>query len=284
VNKRTLDALISAGALDALGKNRATLSAASEAVAADAARRREETELGQTNLFAGGSDDVEIDHFPELPEWSLEAKLLKEKEVLGFYVTGHPLTRYAEDIDRFGDARVSDLAARIDRTVRIAGVLVNVKKQKIKKGVNEGKTMLKANLEDTTGSVPVCVFASLYEKIGSWIRADLPVLTTAIVREAGGAIELTVQEVTPLEGIRERLAREMEVRINLTLADETLMGRLKDLLRLHSGTTPLALRLVRPGDFEVKLKAADSIRVTPSPRLTGELRALTGEDSVRFLF
>ena len=68
MNKRTLDALISAGALDSLGKNRATLSAASEAVAADAARRREETELGQTNLFAGGSEDVESDHFPELPE------------------------------------------------------------------------------------------------------------------------------------------------------------------------------------------------------------------------
>jgi hypothetical protein len=76
----------------------------------------------------------------------------------------------------------------------------------------------------------------------------------------------------------------MEIRINLTLADETLMGRLKDLLKLHSGTTPLALLLIRPGDFEVKLKAADSIRVTPSPKLTGEVRALTGEDSVRFHF
>jgi DNA polymerase III subunit alpha len=284
VNKRTLDALICAGALDSLGKNRATLSAASEKVAANAARSREDAELGQTNLFAGGSDDVENDHFAELPEWTLEEKLRKEKEVLGFYVTGHPLTRYGEDIERFGDARVTDLPTRIDQTVRIAGVLVNVKKQKIKKGVNEGKTMLKATLEDTTGGAPVCVFASLYEKIAGWIRADLPVLATAIVREAGGAIELTIQEITPLEGIRERLAREMEVRINLTLADETLMGRLKELLRLHSGTTPLALRLVRPGDFEVKLKAADSIRVTPSPRLTGELRALTGEDSVRFLF
>jgi DNA polymerase-3 subunit alpha len=168
--------------------------------------------------------------------------------------------------------------------VRIAGVLVNVKKQKIKKGVNEGKTMLKATLEDTTGGVPVCVFANLYERVASWIRADLPVLATAVVREAGGSLELTVSDVTPLEGIRERLAREMEIRINLTLADETLMGRLKDLLKLHSGTTPLALRLIRPGDFEVKLKAADSIRVTPSPRLTGEVRALTGEDSVRFHF
>ena len=284
VNKRTLDALICAGALDSLGKNRATLSAASEMVAADAARRREEAEQGQTNLFAGASDNVAIDHFAELPEWTLEEKLRKEKEVLGFYVTGHPLTRYAEDIERFADSRVQDLSGRIDQTVRIAGVLVHVKKQKIKKGMNEGKTMMKATLEDTTGGVPVCVFASLYEKIGGWIRADLPVLATAIVREAGGAIELTVQDVTPLEGIRERLAREMEVRINLTLADETLMGRLKDLLRMHSGTTPLALRLVRPGDFEVKLKAADSIRVTPSPRLTGELQALAGEDSVRFLF
>ena len=140
--------------------------------------------------------------------------------------------------------------------MRIAGVLVNVKKQKIKKGVNEGKTMLKATLEDTTGGVAVCVFANLYERVASWIRADLPVLATAVVRESGGALELTVSDVAPLEGIRERLAREMEIRINLTLADEKLMGRLKELLKLHSGTTPLALRLIRPGDFEVKLKAA----------------------------
>jgi DNA polymerase-3 subunit alpha len=285
VNKRTLDALICAGALDSLKKNRATLAVASERVVAQAARRREEAELGQSNLFGGASDGEPLeDAFPEEPEWSLEEKLRREKEVLGFYVTGHPLTNYAEDIERFADARVENLTSRVDQTVRVAGVLVNVKKQKIKKGVNEGKTMLKATLEDTTGGAPVCVFASLYEKIAPWIRADLPVLMTAIVREAGGSIELTAQDVTLLEGIRERLAREMEIRIDLTLADETLMGRLKELLKLHSGTTPLALRLVRPGDFDVKLKAADSIRVTPSPRLTGEVRALTGEDSVLFHF
>jgi DNA polymerase-3 subunit alpha len=285
VNKRTLDALICAGALDSLRKNRATLAAASDRVVAQAARRREEAELGQSNLFGGGADGEPLeDGFSEEPEWSLDEKLRREKEVLGFYVTGHPLTKYADEIERFSDSRVQELASRVDQIVRVAGVLVNVKKQKIKKGVNEGKTMLKATLEDTSGGVAVCVFASLYEKVASWIRADMPVLVTAIVREAGGSLELTVQDLMPLEGIRERLAREMEIRIDLTLADETLMGRLKDLLRLHSGTTPLALRLVRPGDFDVKLKAADSIRVTPSPRLTGELRALTGEDSVHFNF
>jgi len=240
VNKRTLDALICAGALDSLGRNRATLAANSEKVVAMAARRREEVELGQSNLFGAGEDeDFPSDQFSEEPEWSLEEKLRREKDVLGFYVTGHPLTKYLEEIDRFADVRVQDLPSRVDQTVRIAGVLVNVKKQKIKKGVNEGKTMLKATLEDTTGGVAVCVFANLYERVASWIRADLPVLATAVVRESGGALELTVSDVAPLEGIRERLAREMEIRINLTLADEKLMGRLKELLKLHSGTTPL---------------------------------------------
>lgn len=284
VNKRTIDALICAGALDSLGRNRATLATAAEKVVADAARRREEAELGQTNLFGAAANETLTDHFAELPEWSLEEKLRREKDVLGFYVTGHPLSRHADEIEHFTDARVQDLPGRVDQAVRIAGVLVSVKKQKIKKGVNEGKTMLKATLEDTTGGVAVCIFASLYEKIASWIRPDFPVLVNGIVRESGGAIELTAQDVAPLEGIRERLAREMEIRINVTLADESLMDRLKELLKLHSGTTPLALRLVRPGNFEVKLKAADSIRVKPSPRLTGEVRALTGEDSVHFHF
>ena len=107
---------------------------------------------------------LSLDGFPEAPEWSLDERLKGEKDVLGFYVTGHPLTRFTEEIDRFAEAKIAELPARVDRTVRLAGVLVNLKKQKIKKGVNEGKTMLKATLEDTTGSIPVCVFASLYEK------------------------------------------------------------------------------------------------------------------------
>ena len=167
VNKRTLDALIGAGAFDSLGKNRATLAAASERVVARAERTREEAASGQSNLFGGGggpgAGDAEPagDDFPELPDFSLEEKLKGEKEVLGFYVTGHPLTRFAEAVERFADARVGDLLSRLDKTVRVGGVLVNLKKQKIKKGMNEGKTMLKAVLEDMTGSVPVAIFASL---------------------------------------------------------------------------------------------------------------------------
>ncbi len=286
VNKRTLDALISAGAFDSLGKNRATLAAASERIVARAARLREEAELGQSSLFSAASEQEgpPSDAFPDEPEWSLEQRLKGEKEILGFYVTGHPLTRFTEEIARFADTKVTNLGSRADTTVRLAGVLVNFKKQKIKKGVNEGKTMLKATLEDTTGSVPICIFASLYERVASWVRADLPVLVTGTPRESGPAIELTVQEITPLEGIHERWARQMKIRVNLALADEAVLARLKESLKSHPGTTPVSIRLFRPGEFEATLKAADSIRIAPSPLLTSEIRALAGEDSVEYLY
>jgi DNA polymerase III subunit alpha len=286
VNKRTLDALIAAGAFDSLGKNRATLAAASERVLARAARSREESELGQSNLFGGGAteDGPATDDFPEQPEWPLDQKLKGEKDTLGFYVTGHPLTRFADEIDRFAESRIADLPSRVEQSVRVAGVLVNLKKQKIKKGINEGKTMLKATLEDTSGSLPVAIFASLYERVQGWIRDDLPVLATAVVREAGGALELTVQEITPLEGIRERRARELAIRVNLAYADENVLERLQERLRLHPGTTPVSIRLIRPGEFEATLRTADSMRIAPSPRLTSEIQALAGEGSVEYVF
>ncbi len=287
VNKRAIDALIAAGAFDSLGKNRATLAAASERVLAQEARLREEAELGQSRLFGVGPSEEEgppADAFPELPEGPLDEKLKGEKDTLGFYVTGHPLTRFAAEIERFADARVADLASRVEQSIRIAGVLGSLKKQKIKKGVNEGKTMLKAVLEDTSGSVSVAVFASLYEKVQGWVREELPVLAVATVRESGGALELTVQELSPLEGIRERRARELAIRVNLAFADENVLARLQERLRSHPGTTPVSIRLIRPGEFEATLKAADSMRIAPSARLTNEIQALAGEGSVEYVF
>jgi DNA polymerase III subunit alpha len=286
VNKRTLDALVAAGAFDSLGRNRATLAAASERAIARAARAREEAELGQSNLFEGAAarEGPATDDFPDVPEWPLEQKLKGEKDTLGFYVTGHPLARFSDEIERFAEARIADLGSRVEQSVKVAGVLVNLKKQKIKKGLNEGKTMLKASLEDTSGSIAVAIFASLYEKVEGWVKEELPVLATATPRESGGALELTVQEITPLEGIRERRARELAIRVNLAYADESVLARLQERLRRHPGTTPVSIRLVRPGEFEATLKAADSMRIAPSPRLTSEIQALAGEGSVEYVF
>ena len=85
-------------------------------------------------------------------------------------------------------------------------------------------------------------------------------------------------------GINERRAREIEIRLNLALTDEGVLARIRERLASFPGTTPVSIRLVRPGEFEARLKAADSIRVAPSPQLTSEIRALAGEDSVQYVF
>ncbi len=244
--------------------------------------------VGQSNLFGGGVEAAEGPARRRLPG---SAGMAPGPAAQGR--EGHArLLRHRPSADPVlrGDRAASPTAASptsrgaSSSPSRVAGVLGNLKKQKIKKGVNEGKTMLKATLEDTSGTVPVAVFASLYEKVQSWVRDDLPVLAQATVRESGGAIELTIQEITPLEGIRERRARELAIRVNLAYADESVLARLQERLRRHPGTTPVSIRLVRPGEFEATLKAADSMRIAPSPRLTSEIQALAGEGSVEYVF
>ena len=163
------------------------------------------------------------DQFPDKPEWSVDEKIRYEKETLGFYITGHPLARFEDEIRMFGDVTCETLRERLDAPVKLVGLVGAIKKNQIKKGQNEGKMMAKAVVEDLTGSVPVTVFASLLERVGSWLAPGRPVLVTGTVRlsmapgggthdpsegeTAGIPIEIIAREIQPLEGLREQTAR-----------------------------------------------------------------------------
>jgi DNA polymerase III alpha subunit len=168
--------------------------------------------------------------------------------------------------------------------VKVAGVITGLKKQKIKKGVNAGKFMAKFQLEDTTGTVPVAVFSALFEKSGHLLEDDRPVLLTAVVREGGGSVELNAQEIAPLAGLKDRRARALEIRLDLTLADEDVLSRVHEKLRAHPGPVPVSLRLVRPGEFEATVKTNGTLSVAPSAMLTEEIRLLAGERAVRYVY
>jgi DNA polymerase-3 subunit alpha len=285
VNRRAVEALVHAGAFDSFGRNRATLLAAYEEVASRAARRRQDLEAGQTSLFGeAGPDQAAADDFPDCAPFNLDEKLRREKESLGFYVTGHPLTKFSEEIERFGDAKIEQLPESTDRVVRVGGVITGLKKQKIKKGANAGKLMAKFLLEDTTGTVPVAVFSALFEKLGPQLEDELPVLLTALVREGGGRVELNAQDITPLAGIKDRRARRLEIRVDLTLADEDVLARVHEKLRENPGPVPVSIRLIRPGEFEATVEANGNLSVAPSPGLASEIRMLAGERSVRYLY
>jgi DNA polymerase-3 subunit alpha len=285
VNRRAVDALIHAGAFDSFGRERSSLADAYEEIAAQAARRRQEEADGQTSLFGGASgEEPPRDEFSDTEPYALDEKLRREKESLGFYVTGHPLAKFAEEIERFAESKVSELVECIDKTVKVAGVVTGLKKQKIKKGVNAGKLMAKFLLEDTTGTVPVAVFSAMFEKLGPLLEDDLPVLVTALVREGGDRVELNAQEIVPLSGLKDRRARGIEIRLDLTLADEQILSQVHEKLRAHPGPVPVHLRLIRPGEFEATVKTNGNLSVAPSPALTEELRRVAGERAVRYLY
>ncbi|MBK5260504.1 MAG: DNA polymerase III subunit alpha, partial [Thermoanaerobaculia bacterium] len=198
-NKKVLEALVKSGSFDFAGSSRRALFEQLESTADSAQRTKDEKERGQSSLFGmmGGGDAASSIRTvaplaPGAPvvlkhaEWPDEEKLKFEKETLGFYVSGHPLNLYAEELKLFANASTETLHRFIDETVNIGGIVSQIKKTKIKKGPNEGKLMAKFILDDQFGSVDVVVFSDLYAKYSRLLENGVAILLTAAVKDTGG--------------------------------------------------------------------------------------------------
>jgi DNA polymerase III alpha subunit len=205
-NKKVIEALIKSGSFDFIGRTRRDLFESLESTADSAQRTREEKERGQVSMFeyigsgglhlsgsathsltsAAGLGGESIGRAKMKPEWPDDEKLRFEKETLGFYITGHPLNKYTEELKLFGDATTETLHQHIDEVVNIGGIVSQIKRSKIKKGPNEGKLMAKFVLDDQFGSVDVVVFSDLYAKYAKWLDNGVAVLLTASVKDTGG--------------------------------------------------------------------------------------------------
>lgn len=187
-NKKVIEALIKSGSFDFLGRTRRDLFEGVEPTADSAQRSRDEKERGQNSLFGmfSSAPQPAARTSKMLPEWPDDEKLRFEKETLGFYITGHPLNRYAEELRLFSNATTETLHQHVDEVVNIGGIVSQIKKSKIKKGPNEGKLMAKFVLDDQFGSVDVVVFSDLYAKYAKWLENGVAVLLTAAVKDTGG--------------------------------------------------------------------------------------------------
>ena len=193
-NKKVIEALIKSGSFDFLGRSRRDLAESLEATADSAQRAREEKERGQSNLFGMLGGGLASSSAPSegrrpamaVPEWLDDEKLRYEKETLGFYITGHPLNKFTDELKLFADATTETLHQHIDEIVNIGGIVSQIKRSKIKKGPNEGKLMAKFVLDDQYGSVDVVVFSDLYAKYVRWLDNGVAVLLTASVKDTGG--------------------------------------------------------------------------------------------------
>ena len=189
-NKKVLEALIKSGSFDFLGISRKGLFDQLDSTADSAQRAKDEKEKGQNSLFgmfAAAAPKTSQAPVRNVPEWPEDERLRYEKETLGFYITGHPLNKYAEELAIFAPGVNTETLYRyVDQQVNIGGIVSQIKKSKIKKGPNEGKMMAKFFLDDQHGSVEVVVFSDLYAKYMRWLDNGVAVLVTAMVKDTGG--------------------------------------------------------------------------------------------------
>src|SRR5437867_2514971 len=231
-NKKVIEALIKSGSFDSFGLTRKALFDSLESVADSAQRARDEKELGQNSLFSGAAGfsppigGLKATAPQPSAEWPDEEKLRYEKETLGFYITGHPLNKYAEELRLFANANTETLIQHVDEAVNIGGIVSALKKSKIKKGPNEGKLMAKFVLDDQYGSVDVVVFSDLYAKYARWLENGVAVLLTATVKDTGGiqagrsaALQSAEQNAQRIDDEYTRISA-YEIRDDETLEDD----------------------------------------------------------------
>jgi DNA polymerase III subunit alpha len=282
VNRRVIESLVKAGAFDSTGANRAQLTEALDRAIESGMRVSRDREMGQHGLF-GMFDGVEDKSEPELaklPDWTMAQKLEGEKELLGIYVSGHPLDRYKEKISDLA-THFSDKLEGLERNTPVAlcGLLTGI----LRKTNREGKYWAAMKIDDGRGAVDAMVFANRYEELLSAIKDDAAVFVRAVVLpEEGGPPKLSIQELVLLDEARVSLPSVIAIRIFLKdggPADKA--AALSELFVRKTGSTEVRLRLEKPRDFSVIMDVAT--RVRPDREFRMELERICGPEAMEIL-
>jgi len=243
-------------------------------------RQQRIAESGQHGLFGGGDEaagSAPVD-LPDVPKLSESERLAGEKELLGFYVTGHPLEKYASQLRELTQTNSSSIdELQNDAPVTLGGILTNLRIRPSKKGKLWGA----ATLEDLRGTVDLLVFPQTLEKIQSVLKPDEALLIKGKVRhDENTRAKVVVSDAKPLETAVNGRKPALHIRINPADVSDRLLGELESLLRSHPGHNPVLFELEKPNDFRVLMKPQDPRVVDASDEVLAGLRGLLGKHAV----
>ncbi|BFH75056.1 hypothetical protein TthTF19_02110 [Thermus thermophilus] len=253
LNKRTLESLIKAGALDGFGE-RARLLASLEGLLKWAAETREKARSGMMGLFG----EVEEPPLAEAAPLDEITRLRYEKEALGIYVSGHPILRYPglRETATCTLEELPDLARDLPPRSRV--LLAGMVEEVVRKPTKSGGMMARFVLSDETGALEAVAFGRAYDQVSPRLKEDTPVLVLAEVEREEGGVRVLAQAVWTYEEL-EQAPRALEVEVEASLLDDRGVAHLKSLLDEHAGTLPLYVRV--QGAFGEALLALREVRV-----------------------
>ncbi len=282
-NRRVIESLIKCGAFDSLGQYRAVLFENLDKTLEKATAIQKDVLAGQKSFFDlidKDASEINSDRFAGIGhEWA-ENKLLEfEKEVLGFYVTGHPLAKYESEMKEYVTATTDQLSELPDgKQIRIGGIINKVKHSNTKKG----ERMAVFELQDLKGNIPVVVFPSAYNvQTTKLIDVDKIVIVCGQINRRREYPQIILEKIVPVSQMREELTSAVHIKLQTVGLEEDTLSSLKKTLEKHRGICPVFLRFKTPHHGELALKSTN-IRVFPSETLLKDVEDLIGKDSVVF--
>ncbi len=281
VNKRAMESLVKCGAFDSLGHPRAALMAGLDGLMESAARAARDREVGQESLFGATTPGVQA-RVPDVPEWKEKERLAFEKEALGFFITGHPMDAYTEEVERFATHDTATVREASDgASVSIAGIVTTVRETITKRG--QGDRMGIARIEDLVGGIEVVFFPRTYKDAQAALIPDVPLLIEGSVKVGSdGSVDLVGDDVRLLQDVREARTKQVWIDLDVAWVDEDHLRQLRECLAAHEGGCSAGIKLTIPGQTETELRLPDDLRVEAVDALRDEVNQIFGRKVVRF--
>ncbi|BFT31184.1 DNA polymerase III subunit alpha [Alteromonas sp. D210916BOD_24] len=285
VNKRVLEKLVLAGAMDNLGPHRATLMASLPEALAAAGQHAKAESFGQSDMFGLLTTEPEEvkQAFADVPEWPEKVWLEGEKDTLGLYLTGHPINQYAEEIRYYTDGRLVDLKPTgKDQMASAVGLVLGVRVMTNKRG----RRWAIVTLDDKSARIDVRFFPDMYEQFESVLETDRILLIKGQVSfdDFSGGNTITARDVMDIVQAREKNARALALNIDTQLLEPNKMSQMQSILQaFNGGSCPVQLAVTHP-DAEVTLACGARWYVTPEDQLLHDLKQCLGEKAVSILY
>jgi DNA polymerase-3 subunit alpha len=285
VNKRVIESLIKCGAFDAMGYKRRPLMSSYEEIMELALRRHREKSSGQSSIFdqfekkeSADPDHSEAAILRNLPEWESGELLAHEKEMLGFYITGHPLSKFTERLAMVANTDTVEILEKKDKEeVRFAGVVSNIRKVTTKKK----DLMAYVTFEDLKGSVTVIFFADVYRKAHDLLHGEEPVLIKGVVDVGEDSIKVIATEALPLSEALDHPFQTASFRFNtMRLADDDLES-LRNVLKKYPGKAEGYIHLL-DDQSETVIHLGKNVLFAPSNQLKEEADRILGAGATQF--
>jgi DNA polymerase-3 subunit alpha len=282
VNKRVVESLVKCGAFDIEGVVRSRIFAAIDLALEQGQATQRDRQMGQTHLF-DSSDEDELAgavRYPDAEEWTDFQQLAHEKEVLGLFITGHPLAKYSDRMTSLATTGSTGLRALRDDAPVVVGGIVSKIKSFVPKRKQE--RMAFVTIEDMDGMFETVVFSDLYARTADLLREDALVMIAGRVNYRDSEPKIVAEEIVPLEQAEEKFAKTCHIKLATTGLDESAIERLVKVVSKNEGRCRLFIHCKASDADEVVIESSIVKGLSPTSQAREQIEELAGDGSVTF--